>query len=831
MIENGTDPFIQLLSDPLIRYGFSNFFSKTIADSSMSGADRRYLQGNAYLNNAYYRGPQYLTSLLADVPSGMSASGAVVGGTINDMAMAAGAAGEDGMELSAYTLPIFYGDVSKLLAVLGTRAPNIKAGIYVPGSPNQERLRRKANQVGSYIRNYLQFDQQNAELVAKLLLSGTVFGGVFWKEDPLRFGSRPISAYRQVAVPTQATYFVCDQCGETNTMAERAAAEGRCKKCEAPLGDESRVESEADIQEMQQQVIGYGANGVLELLLCDVTMFEVPFMVQELAKSPWGLLEYEDLKWSVMNRYLQPNSQAAKAGITPQMLDFSHGAGSLNLQQYPTDIRSAIQSPSGDYSSVTGARTRDFWLQSELWLTPAMFTAFDDSMDRSGRIRETLTKHAARGARVCFVNAVPVGIYPETFANHWRECRPSKSVGIFCDAVMSNYRVGVDVLNDVLSLMVDIVKHSPGELFFDSSVISETLLERYAARPGRWIPTVESAMELAKRFFRVPGANFDEALPKFLEAYLNWLRESVGITPALFGAGPGDETAHAAEIRRTQALMQQQPLWQAISSFWAGIGEISARILAEKSGGWLFGRAGSGVDSQPDQPTLQIQGIEMLKDSGWFYQVEEAMPQSPGARRGAVMEIASNPASQLLFSLVDAQGRPLPQNLNLLSEVVQLPDWWIAGLNEYNHVQEILQGLVEGVVAQPPIGDPSFDPGLLIMVLPDWLHSDLVRDLEPDHPAVQAAREWLEWAQMMIAQQQQAAMAQQGVGAGPGGGGGETEGGEAGPPSIPPPPSPAEEPSMPPPPPPDQMGGDPSLAMPSEGDLLPEELEQLIALG
>jgi hypothetical protein len=673
------------LKDPKVRYGMVGFLQQVIRESSLSQVDRRQIQGNHYLNLAYYRGRAYIDGLVSG------------GDTLNTTTLQSDSTAFARQELASqtsvedYTLPIYQGDVNKLVSVLGTRGPNVKAGTYNPSDPKLRGIERTANQTAAFIKTYLDTESINRKTVFNSCIAGTSFGMLYWNRDAARFGSRPV-AYRteQVQVPVGQSHYACGKCGTTESREEWVAHNQSCKKCGEPLGQGNLIQTDATMSEVQSVVGMQDANGCLDFRLFDGSMVEVSPFFEKVEDFPYMLIEFEGYKYSILNRIMQDGQNPQ---LTASMLEGRISA-SLNPED-PTSgsIRMANQSPAGLYS-LAGSALRDLWLESHLTLTPAMYTAFDDKLDPSGRIREDLTKLYPEGAKIMFVNSIPVGCYKEVLKNQLSVCKPTLTPGVYSDAIFSVYREGVDVINVLVTLMIDIVKHSPGEIFYDPTVIQDAVLQT-APNPGRWIPMVANAMDLAKRFYQIPGAKFDEALPRLLDSLMNMLRECIGITPALFGGGVVEQTARGAEIRRTQALMQHQINWASLRQFHASLAENAARLLASNSDGKIYGRLGQVGQGQDQLVVANIPEISSLQSRAWFYSTEEAMPLSPGARRDFILDILQNPQSATAMSVIDVRtGTPFPQALPMVREAASLPDWWFQGEAAYQHIQEIINRII-----------------------------------------------------------------------------------------------------------------------------------------
>jgi hypothetical protein len=702
------------------------------------------------MNDLYFRGKQYLA---------MSPFGQFVDlKPSNDpayLAFTSKEAQDASPFLYDYILPIFRGDVLKLASVVGTRAPNLKATPFIQGKPLQSRTARTANKVLAYLRSHFNLDEFSRNLSLGLLKSGTQFGYVNWNVSRELYGTGQVQGPPQIVqVPEHEPYYQCYRCGETATEAERMEFGGRCKRCEAELGEENLVTAETSVGVEQPGEMMETVNGAVELTLTSVLTTDVPFHVKDMESAPWLKYEFDAYKWALIRKY---------KGEAPELVGKMNEApyGATTTEQWAADIRQAQMNPSG-----TRAYSRDpnLWLSTELWITPEMYEAVP--VDQSGNTRQILEEEYPEGVRVCYVNSRPVALYSEKLARHWTSCKPNLSESLFGDPVFSDYRQGVDVLNDSLNMIIEALEHTTGEVVYDSQALSREYLENNAARAGVWLPANFQGRSSGDLFYRVPGSEIKEGIIQFVEWYIKQLRESVGITPALFGASQA-QTAREAEINRNQALQQHLLMYNNMREFLARTMENSIYVLSTHSKGELYYRSRVPGKAQMER----VQDLSILQQGGYKVWAEEAFPMTPGQRRDWIGDVLQNPQSYPIVSLVKDPNFPplVPQNLGRIHESLSLDDWYIEGLDAYNRMLEIIDELLGGEVVQQvdqmtgqPVAMPSmqpdtllFEPGFAIQVLRGWLHTEDAREAEEIQPGgFENVRAYLE-AWMQVEQQQQ----------------------------------------------------------------------------
>lgn len=820
----------QILGPPSsqARTSLAHLLTSVIRQPSQYDWEKLHQYIEARLNNLYFRSKQYLSlsPFASNLDLRPSSDAAALAFTSRESQSA-------NPFLYDYILPIFAGDVLKLASVLATRAPNLKAIPYIPGRPLDASLSRVANRGLSYLRSHWDLDAFLNQTVLGLCNSGTQFSYVQWETSNDLYGSTEIPGPPTTQyIPDHPSYYECFNCGARSSEADHMEFGGRCRQCEAPLGPETLVQSETVTEVLgppdpAQTILA--PNGAVSLSLESILTVDVPFYVKspELEDCPWLRREYESLKWSVARRF---------AVEAPELLTklSEPSRPPTETARFASDIRQSQYSPSG-YRAFY--RDPSLWLTTELWLTPDMYEAIPK--DTSGTLREQIQSAYPNGLRVAFVNSQPVALYGETLRRHWSACKPSLSEGIYGDPLFSGYRQGCEVINTCLNMVIEALEHMPGEVMFDKALLDSQFLEENAPKWGSWIGVKFDGRSLSDHVARLPGSEIKEGVVNWMEWYFSKLRETVGITPALFGGGGGPEkTARQTEIERNQALQQHLLTWNNIRRFIARTGENGLDLLATKSNGSLFYRTRSTsipqIESLPE--------ITLLVTGGFKVFAEESFPQTPGQRSDSMKETLTNPVAPALLSIVrDPNISPniVPQNLPILHETLGIEGLEMPDLDYFNLLMETIQQLLQAAPMPPmldqfmqPIGPPtpSIQPDLVVFpnvqfnidVLGGWYRKELSQTgsglVQSNEQGLLNVRAYLEsWMfimeqQMMAQAAQQAAMAGAGGLGGeggsseespsPGGGGGREGGGGSPPPPSPtagPPPIPNEPPQPPPP--------------------------------
>lgn len=621
-------------------------------------------------NNLYYRGKQNLTLTATSSGNGMVDYRPVSGST--NMGIA------DRSSESAYDIVLnwFRGDVRAFNAVLGARSPNVQALARDTADETLSRRVRKANRVAQYLRSHCDFDNFHRELVYSLALNGTTYSHSRYVANAAKFGYTSIPRYEWTQVPGGENYFQCYGCGSETpaSTAQGLATQDlplpRCMTCGRPQ-DPSTLISPDPIPALTIKTPLQFPNGAVELSLENASTVTIPFWVKDsLSNTPWLLKETEedkgamcqahpDLRESLINNVLpSPSSQQE------------------TMARYTRDL----------FASPTGyviARKSERVTHSQVWYSSWVYEYIPG--DRSGYFRELLYKMCPDGMRVQYANQKPFRLSNERLTKNWAACKPEPGETLVGDPYFEDYITASDTINDFLNILIESGQRSIPLIVFDPDVLQPQRIKDYANLPGEFLPARASATsDLSKAFFKAPAAEISPVLIEFIEKYMSWVRDISGITPQIWGGGGPEPTARAAELKRNQALLRLNTVWNYIRDFESATYENLAFQLARFSDGRLFTSKGT-----PDTlDIIEIDDIQEINKGGWKYWSEEALPMTPGQRRDWYMNLfqmaASNPGAAKLSGLDD------PANLARWQETVGSADWRTPGLMEREGIMALL---------------------------------------------------------------------------------------------------------------------------------------------
>jgi DNA-directed RNA polymerase subunit RPC12/RpoP len=618
--------------------------------------------------------------------------------------------------------------------------------------------------VVDFLRDEWNVDELNQELVRMLCTSGTVFSRLSWEAKGGGYGGEGEeggavlneSSERMAPKPGYEPYYACQKCGAENSPAEAMEQMEedqipRCKECGGELGMQDLVEpdeTQVNYEEMYEREVPTNQSpwGCSRLRLATTTTIDLPFHTKIIEDADWVKEERYVSKWDVIQAHRAAFLREENKGLLTRLIHVAGttatGRSPVSYLGYPppgaeTELR--LQHPSGGYSQYL--HQRSLALYTEVWLPRKMYEGIQDS---SGDLRNALWNQYPEGCRICYVDGYPVDIVRESIAETITACKPGMDSYLQEDPAFADYRDGMDLICDSVNILVQAAEHSVSEVAFDESILDVEMLRNYAAQHGTYLPVERpDGRALSDSFFRLPGADLDDAIMKFIDFTLTTIRESKGVIPALFGGGDVEPTARGAEIRRNQAMMPHNIMWGNIRRFWGDNYKKGVRMYAVRGSDKLYKRSlGEGADE-----FITIPNVRELEKGGLVYQIDENYPATPGQRRDWLREILQNSDTHAIFSVVSTEtGKVLPQNIPLIHEAIGMDDWYIENLNAYNYIQEQIYRLLD-LPPQPeeisPDGQPfqrspiPIDPNLIdadlaVLLIRDYILSDEGRDYAED---------------------------------------------------------------------------------------------------
>ena len=746
-------------------------------------------------SEAYYRGIQYIYPVL-------------VGGMVTDWNPVSGGLDynqtpEEREAQYDYCLNVIRGDGRKFIAVLGQRGPNVKGQARREDDDAGVRRARRADQASTYLRSQWSPERVQRQLALSLWKNGTTFAYTPWVADGDKYGVVNEPVIEAQLVPGDAPFYGCIQCGTEVPQAD-AGQPPHCTNplCPIPGGYMFQPQDLRTPGPVSIPVItGMKPypKGCVEMHIATIFEVTVPFYCKSLKDAPWLWYEYEEHKGKLMAAFPQLKSLIGE--------EEWNGSDNTGLSSQGRLARELASSPTGAF--VTPRKNR--WCYSRFWLRPAMYELIQNES-----LRALMYQRCPDGAKITRVQDHVVAVDPEKLDDVWACCKPDTSEYIFADPICKDYLPLQDVINDMFNLAEESFERSIPWLIADPTVLDVLQVQKQRGKPGQIIPAKAGVgSRLADSIFKAPVANIDPEVISWINTVHSSARENAGIIPAMWGGGPEDTTARAAELRRNQALQQLDTVWNEMRDFWSGAYYNGVRQLARHA-------APDGINLGQYEQT--VGDFEDLLGGGWFFTTEEAMPQTWGQKRDLVMFILqAGPEAAAIFGLQN------PQNLAIVQEVLGLVGWKIPNLDARDKVLATIKQLLAG---QPQPGPnpgqqlPSIPPDqfeddhmFVVSMLKEWAQTEEARTVKDSNP--QGYANVIAWGQAHMQL------------AGPPGGGPPPGGPGGGAPGMPPPqmgpggPQMSITPNLPgqpmgasaPPPPGATLGGPP--ISPQPGQIIP----------
>lgn len=638
-----------------------------VTDHVQLDVDREkvYQYAEARKAELYYRGQQYLYPVIRN-------------GSIADWQSPTGSLesprtpGDQDPQYD-YVLNIIRGDGNKFIAVLGQRGPNVKAEAALPDDEECVTLVTKADTAAAYLRSRWDCEAVQRHLSLSLWKNGTTF------------------AY---------TPFVAD-----------ADKYGIHEEPEIELVEQDNGDGTTSFVPNITQVHSY-PKGCVELHLATIFEVTVPFYSKTLKDAPWLWYEYEEHKGKLLRAFPQLRAKMGKDSEFAGDETGTSSAGRLT--------RDTASSPTGAYI----APRRNRWLFQRFWLRPAMYELLSNDA-----VRKQLATEFPDGVRVTMVQGEIVDLAHEVLDDVWAMCKPGVSEYMFADPVCRDYMGIQDLVNDMYNLTVETMERSIPFMLVDPQLLDLQQMAKRSHYPGEFVPAKPGVgSRLADGIQKAPTADVKPEIVQFMNNTHETGRELIGILPAIFGGGSGDQTAREAEIRRNQALQQLNTVWNEMRDFWAQVFTNGVRQMARYS---LPDAANLGgyVGEAPDFSDL------LDTEDYWSFTTEESMPQTWGQKRDLVMyTLQQGPEAWKLF------GMEHPLNAASLADIMGYEGWKVPYADARAKVLATVKKLLQG----QPMPAPDGSGNLLPSIPPD--------DFEDNHLFVgSCVREWSQSPQAMAA--------------------------------------------------------------------------------
>ena len=608
----------------------------------------------------------------------------------------------------SYNFNIIRGDFIKAIAVIGSKAPDVSAVPDEADDESQLDIARRADLVDHKLTNSVDMDGLQAELMLDLSLTSTTFIHTPWVVDGDRFGwsEEPILEPEQSEFGQGA--YKCVQCG-AETSSEEAAQTGVCSNpdCRRPLTPE-------EYQDPQQMTLPKESgtqrfpNGGVDFQIRNIFTASGPFFARKLKNCEWWRDEEDVTPSAIMEIF---------PDIDKSLLEKSYPN---DQSGYGTQVRQQVSSESG----IRRQRSNTVRF-SKYWLRPSFFNNFrDDEVDASeemGAEKQNLAKllkdRFKRGVRVTLVNGEVMDLFEESIDDVWAECKPTVSKYLFCDPLCHDTIPIQELINRTGNIGVATLLRGLPALLVESELFDRETYRTREAISGELFPVKRrTGQRLEDSIAQVPQARFSDQQMPFMAGIRQMSRENNGISEQLAGGGPAGMTAHEAEIRKQQSLMQLRLSYNNTRFAWAKARENAVRQYARYAPGQM--------KADPQQGILGPEAGEMVEisdliDGKFHFEPDEGMPRTFEDERESFRELMTG-ATQAPPVLLHAIGADSPVNLPKVAKFFGMSGEYYPGKDERSKLLRIIPQLLAGQQIQP---DPWDDAAILAGLMAAWLNS------------------------------------------------------------------------------------------------------------
>lgn len=521
------DQLVQILSDPI----------RKVIDSDIetpNDPEKLYQYYNAQRNYLMYRGFQWTAPMYNN---GYVSIGPVTG------SQGYGAnQGEDGPAYD-YIQNTFRGTGNKLIAAIGSRAPNVMVMPDDPGDEGNIRRAKNAQDANEILDSWWNIDERSIEAALIIWTTGPAYIYTPYVTDEVLYGSHAEPIIQVVNHPQAGPVPM-----QTGT---RQYPNGR----------------------VQCRILG-----------CDKvsTPFGAP---ADLDFCPWLDYAEEQNKGILLKSY--PELRAMNIPDGPVS-----GGGTSNVTGRQT--RDAIISPYGGTRLQSGN-----WTHRRIWFQPWMYELIEDDQTR-GIIYQSFP----RGLRITMVQDKIVRLDHEKLSEVMAAIQPSPGAVLNSDPAGQDMVSAQILENHTANICAEIVERGLPLTFARPDVLDFQRLKEQRAKANQFIPTLPAVNErLEDSMWESPAAQFSSQIAPFMNEFRQAAQDNVGVTQALWGGGQFS-TARAAEIAKNAALQGIAPIWMyfrkgferakrngilQMCSYMSGVirqGALQADLSEVSQGGW-----------------------------------------------------------------------------------------------------------------------------------------------------------------------------------------------------------------------------------------------------
>lgn len=563
------------------------------------------------------------------------------------------------------TYNIVSADGVKYVAIVGQRAPNIKAVPLDPWASNQIRMANDAQTASMHLHRIWDIRRRMREIAFYQWSTSAVFLHTKYNADGLKYGEESIPVIEMREVEIRPAGMMCYVCGAV-------ANQLHCQDCGATVRPESyqpAIKVEVPYEAGQQAY----PKGEVELEI--LTAFDVghTFGAKTLRDCQFVTIDLMKPNWMLKSRYDLPD-------------DFAQAGDSDRGTPMDAELaKETVESPNGvpcyDKSS-------NLTLESRKYIRPDVYHALTKAD------RDLMKQNYPTGALITIVGNKVVKIEHKCMDDYLSVCKTGTGPYISDPPLCQGIIPIQDDLNDAVNLGKETLLRMIPKTMVDATLLTPQHIKEAEALVGELVRVkIQGGQSIGSLYGQLPVAKMSDQMMPFIEWQRNMSREIDGMQPAVYGGGTPATTFRGENQRKNQALAQLQP----------GFDELQSCVcVATKNGVKEQSRYKSGEifvpSNNPMTPTRRMV-VENLQLDGWDLQAEESAPVTVAEKQERISGISQeNP------DLANVLGFSHPMNTEQMQRIFGVDGFYTPGAAQFKRCLVQIQSLLQ----EQPIDD--FDP-------------------------------------------------------------------------------------------------------------------------
>lgn len=515
-----------------------------------------------------------------------------------------------------YVLNYYYGDGLTLVGVLG-RVPNAIAESIHPDDLYVKRS-EIVNRIIESLSSHWQSELEQSEIVYTLYTCSTVFLYTPYVVSRRKYGTTKVPRYAEKPVQVSEGGFRCEACGSPVSESDAVANQMACPACMAPLNEANYIPPQTEMFPVQDGEDEF-QNGSVEFYRYDSYTVSTPF-VSKFEDVPHLTLEYEEFPGVLLSAYPQ---------IIPRRKQFESDMGSAGNSTQDREARDRRTSIS-DIARQEN-RTRR-WRYTRTWLKPSMYPMFLDEKFGAG-----LAQAYPDGLKVTLIQGRVVDLEEEDLHAVWAAIKPTVGGGLYPQPLGNPYIRANELINDGFNIMAKTAMKGIPFHFYNPSMINPKMFKNGADVMDSYPVLPNAAGDIQHAFHTPKTSELQPSVVQMMTTAVGASREIVGVTDPLTGRSQVQQTLGEAELKRNQALLPHNTVWNNIRHGWGDAYRNAVVQFAKNSAGKIFFRG--SIPGVPEEMEFEQGDLEDVLRGGWFIEVEESIPMTWGQERAQTWQL------------------------------------------------------------------------------------------------------------------------------------------------------------------------------------------------